>query len=67
MLCILTSFLFVNHVCRLKNLDLIDDARQKREAAKNKLEAFIYATRNKLSNDFEDVEVRTSHNFQQIA
>ena len=45
---------------RLKKLDQIDEARKAREAAKNKLEAFIYATRNKLYNDAEDVAVRGS-------
>jgi hypothetical protein len=36
---------------------LIDESRKQREQAKNALEAFIYYARNKVSMDYEDVEV----------
>jgi hypothetical protein len=47
--------------CRLKKLDQIDEARKLREQAKNRLEAFIYSTRNKMTMDSEDVEASNRH------
>lgn len=38
---------------RLKVIQQLDDERRAREAAKNAVEAFIYASRQKLS-DYED-------------
>jgi hypothetical protein len=42
-------------------LDAVDQARRLREEAKNALEAFIYATRNRMTYESEDVEVRLRH------
>lgn len=53
-----TVCMCVCSVCRLRRIKQVDEERLAREAAKNAVEAFIYASRNKLYDFAEDLAVR---------